>query len=164
MSKTLWVGIGCLVLFVASLGMCFHLASLPQVMSATDGPPPTITWASLWGMIASGTFIPMVVAFVKAHQSQIDTGLKTIQTIATPLIGDKAKTAMEAVSAALAYAANRSDPNARSRFIMAELAEIRDILTASNPAIAGPLNALVIAITNAQFPAETDELKQSVLK
>jgi hypothetical protein len=162
MSKTLWVGVGCLVVFVASLGMCLHLASIPQVMSATDGPPPTITWTSLWGMIASGAFVPMVLAFWKEHQSQIDSATTAIQGVVTTVTGNaKSSTAIEAVSSALAYAANKTDANAKARFVNAQLAEIRDIM-GNDSAIANPLNALVIAITNAQFPV--DPLKISVLK
>lgn len=168
----LWIAAGFALLFLVAFGMFIHLSSLPPVMSATDGPPPTVTWASLWGMIASGAFIPMIAAFIKSHQTQIDSAGDAIKGIATNIGGQKAATAIEAVQSALAYAANRQDPTVRARFINAQLAEIRDILITANPAISVPLNALVIAITNAQFPVKAtpsvsftnDPFQPSVLK
>ncbi len=167
----LWIAVGLFVLFLISFGMAVHLASLPPTMSAADGQPETFTFAGLWSLIATGAFVPMVLSFIKSHQTQINNAGTVIKNIGQTIGGDKTATMIEAVSAAVAYASNRDDPTARSRFIHAELAEVRDILLMANPAIATPLNALMIAITNAQFPVKTIgedsgvvTVSQSVLK
>ncbi len=156
------IGLVLAVLAVASFGLFLCVPATPVPVGAGESSVGTmIPWSAieaLLAMLTGGTTIGSILAFfvkllhpatpapvVPPNQTTVVTDPTTIKTL--PADQD----VLEFVQAAINYAGHRNDQSAQYRFVIAAMAEVRDILS-QFPLIAPTLNAVMTAIVNAYFP------------
>lgn len=150
-------GTGFLALaLIAGFGS-YIVGQVKPTMSAGAGPVD-VTWSGILGYIASGSAVATAAAFWKNNQPAFTAAGNQISTYlnhSTPITPAPGKS--EAVDATIAYYANKTDINARTRFVNASLAELRDVVGKDNPQLMTQLNALAVAYASSQFPVQPSQ-------
>lgn len=139
--------------------VCFGVyAALPANDGTVGAGPGFISWMTIVETLLAAGGGGSVVASLTKIWAVVKTfipGTPFLPPVPSPtdptVPSDFGKDTLEVVLAAIAYAQKKDDASARTRFVIAALAEIRDVLASQGPEIAGPLNALAVAIANNFF-------------
>jgi len=153
MQKSHVFGVACFGLFLISIFGAYEFSKPTGKMSAAgiNEPAPTLTWASMFGYIASGSFVAGVATFWKSAQPIVSSVVHQFSpgTAVPGTLSDGTTKDLEFVLASIAYAVKRDDKSAQRRAVLAAVTEMGDMPEMQSQPVSDALHTLLTAAASA---------------